>query len=54
MLPINKDTLVYGSDNGGTTVHNDSEEMYKLIKQACKQLNLKKHMLGSQKLYGPG
>ncbi|KAF2076800.1 hypothetical protein CYY_001877 [Polysphondylium violaceum] len=50
-------TLVYGSNDGGDTVHNKSQAMDGLMKQASEILNLKGHYTGQGEnkvfLYGP-
>ena len=59
-LPISHETLVYGSGDGGQTVHADLSEMNHLIKQCAAVLNLKGHVAGvnnepdkNRFLYGP-
>jgi hypothetical protein len=42
-LPIYADTLVYGSADGGKTIHNDSKTMNNLMKKVGEKLNLKEH-----------
>ena len=56
MLPINKDTLCYGSSDGGQTIHNDNKKLYLKMQKAAKRLNLKGHWLldSGIKFYGPG
>ncbi|KYR00520.1 Histidine kinase A [Tieghemostelium lacteum] len=46
LLPITNDTIVYGSSDGGTTVHSDSEIFNQRMKEAARILNLKGHMVG--------
>lgn len=62
MLPIGgnvngKDSLVYGSDDAGRTVHFDDDVIYEKMKQTAMALNLKGHYLvadTSRLMYGPG
>lgn len=55
VLPINKSTLCYGSNDGGCNVFNKEPELSKKIRRACKWLNLKQHLVGKDvTLYGPG
>jgi len=39
LLPINRDTLVHGSDDAGLTVTNKDEQAFELLKQAAAKLN---------------
>eukprot|EP01087_Luapelamoeba_hula_P009869 TRINITY_DN2581_c1_g2_i1.p1 TRINITY_DN2581_c1_g2~~TRINITY_DN2581_c1_g2_i1.p1 ORF type:complete len:1535 (+),score=206.50 TRINITY_DN2581_c1_g2_i1:470-4606(+) len=43
LLPINNNTLVYGSADSGRTVHASDEAMNALMKKAARELNLKPH-----------
>lgn len=57
VLPISKETLLYGSDDGGATVHADNEELNNLLRAAAKRLNLKGHTVGlkdKKTIFGPG
>eukprot|EP00698_Gefionella_okellyi_P019190 TRINITY_DN584_c0_g1_i1.p1 TRINITY_DN584_c0_g1~~TRINITY_DN584_c0_g1_i1.p1 ORF type:complete len:1314 (-),score=331.34 TRINITY_DN584_c0_g1_i1:549-4436(-) len=55
MLPLNKTTLVYGSADGGRTVHVSDEEMNALMQRAGEALHLKPHAVGDSGtvLYAP-
>eukprot|EP01125_Pyxidicula_operculata_P010592 TRINITY_DN3486_c0_g1_i1.p1 TRINITY_DN3486_c0_g1~~TRINITY_DN3486_c0_g1_i1.p1 ORF type:complete len:1904 (+),score=397.79 TRINITY_DN3486_c0_g1_i1:1-5712(+) len=44
-LPIRKETLVYGSDDGGVNVKFD-EEVHDEMKEIAKKLNLRPHLVG--------
>jgi len=46
-LPINKDTLVYGSDNGCQTIHNANVQVQEIAKQVAEKLHLKEHVVGT-------
>jgi hypothetical protein len=46
LLPITRDTIVYGSSDGARTMHCDDAEMNQLMAAAAKRLNLKAHMAG--------
>ncbi|PRP84060.1 hypothetical protein PROFUN_08522 [Planoprotostelium fungivorum] len=59
VLPIDKTTLVYGSDDGGATVRDSDPELSSKMKLAAERLNLKGHVTGhnaenSKEIYGPG
>ena len=56
LLPIDKQTLCYGSADAGNTVYNHNLQMNSIAKQIGKTLNLKKHPVGPSKtnIYGPG
>ncbi|PRP84981.1 hypothetical protein PROFUN_07366 [Planoprotostelium fungivorum] len=59
VLPIDKTTLRYGSDDGGATVHDDDAELSEKMRVAAERLKLKGHMTGhvkssAKKIYGPG
>jgi hypothetical protein len=41
-------TIIYGSCDGGHTVHADVEEMNELMQQAARKLNLKGHIVGDK------
>jgi len=56
-LPISEETIVYGSCDGGNSVHKKSEEMNNLMEKIAKVLNLKGHYTGlgefKEWLHGP-
>jgi len=41
LLPVGKDTIIYGSSDGGYNVHAKNPEFNKLMKMAGRALNLK-------------
>ena len=45
-LPVGKDTIVYGSNDGGRTVWNKSSDMHTSMQTAAKKLNLRNHKVG--------
>ncbi|CAB1111176.1 unnamed protein product [Ectocarpus sp. CCAP 1310/34] len=51
VLPVNKESLRYGSDDGGKTVHNDDESLAKKLKAAAKKLNLCTHRVNDKDMY---
>lgn len=56
VCPINHETIVYGSDDGGRTVHDDNPLMSKKMRDAASLLNLAGHMAGVRQqrfLYSP-
>ncbi|KYR01650.1 hypothetical protein DLAC_11486 [Tieghemostelium lacteum] len=55
-LPINKSTIVYGSCDGGKTVHSSVPEINKEMERIAGILNLRGHVVGLPKsfIYGPG
>eukprot|EP01130_Rhizamoeba_saxonica_P009692 TRINITY_DN3952_c0_g1_i4.p1 TRINITY_DN3952_c0_g1~~TRINITY_DN3952_c0_g1_i4.p1 ORF type:complete len:977 (-),score=168.95 TRINITY_DN3952_c0_g1_i4:963-3893(-) len=52
-LPINDQTLIYGSNNGGLTVHSD-EYLHLQMGIIAKELNLREHQVNNKNIYGPG
>jgi hypothetical protein len=58
LLPIGKDTIRYGSADGGVTVHDDDPFLSKQLKTFAKGYHLKKHIVGkdvgARALYLPG
>jgi len=56
-LPISKDTLEYGSADGGLTVLKSSKDLNRKMKLAATKMKLKGHVVGTNsptKIYGPG
>ena len=59
ILPITKETIVYGSNDCGRTVHNSAQpQEVEALKKMCSQLNVKPHYCGvggrrPVKCYGP-
>lgn len=47
LLPINKSTLVYGSDSGGRIANAADVRLNKLMEKAAKYMNLAGHYVGS-------
>ena len=54
LLPIDRSTIIYGSNDGGKTIHNSDPQFASMIKQVARELNLKGHMVRGTKIYGPG
>lgn len=52
-LPIGKNTLVYGSDDGGRTVHRDVLQVNDWMESASQVLNIKGHFVAGQLLHAP-
>jgi tetratricopeptide (TPR) repeat protein len=50
LLPIGADTLRYGSDDGGQTVHNDDPVLANKMRRVARQLHLKGHVVGRRPL----
>lgn len=46
LLPIDEKTIIYGSSDGGKTIHNDDEQVEQMMKRAAEILNLKPHECG--------
>jgi hypothetical protein len=46
LLPIGPDTLRYGSDDGGQSVHNDDPVLASKMRRVARQLHLKGHVVG--------
>lgn len=53
-LPLSECKLVYGSDNGGKTVHDDDEVMQSALKFAAHHLHLERHWVRDKRLYAAG
>jgi tetratricopeptide (TPR) repeat protein len=56
LLPIGGDSLVYGSDDGGKSVHKDIGDVNSIMKAAGRYIGMKGHRVGFQrpcKLYAP-
>jgi hypothetical protein len=51
ILPVNKDTICYGSNDYARTIHNDNSEFEQCMKRASQILNLKSHTNNSVTLY---
>lgn len=55
ILPINDETIIYGSSDAGRTVHSSSQEFNEKIDTAARILNLKPHYVNpTVQLSGPG
>jgi hypothetical protein len=50
-LPISKDTLRYGSGDGGKTVHADDPKLNHLMKLAAKAVNIKGHYVPNKFIF---
>eukprot|EP01087_Luapelamoeba_hula_P012489 TRINITY_DN3487_c0_g1_i6.p1 TRINITY_DN3487_c0_g1~~TRINITY_DN3487_c0_g1_i6.p1 ORF type:complete len:703 (-),score=108.99 TRINITY_DN3487_c0_g1_i6:22-2130(-) len=58
ILPITKQTIVYGSNDYGQTIHAESEQLNRKMRLAAKKLNIKSHYCGmtpsgSNRLWSP-
>ena len=49
LLPVDRSTLVYGSHDGGATVHNSNKRFSELMQIAGERLNLQSHLCGPEK-----
>jgi len=54
LLPINQNTLKYGSCDGGKTINCEDEKLADLIKQTCTKVGLDSHLIKEKLIYGPG
>lgn len=56
VLPISKQTIVYGSNDAGLTVHKKDPVLNELMKEIGTKLHLKEHGSGRDgvKVFGPG
>ncbi len=55
VLPVGKDTLVYGSDDAGVNVRTDDLKMNQLMKEAADHIGIKGHVVGTKQkgfIYG--
>ncbi|PRP76021.1 hypothetical protein PROFUN_01737 [Planoprotostelium fungivorum] len=48
LLPVSNSTLVYGSDDGGRTLHDNDPTLSSIIDHIGHRLNLKAHLAGTQ------
>lgn len=46
LLPIGPSTLLYGSADGGNTVHNDDPQLNDMMQKIGAELNLRPHKVG--------
>jgi hypothetical protein len=53
VLPISKDTIVYGSNDYGATIHSSNDQLIAKVKEVAKYLNLKPHIIAGKELYTP-
>jgi hypothetical protein len=52
ILPIlGSDTLVYGTNNGGETVHNSNRDFNNEVLKVAKYLNLKTHFISAKEIH---
>ena len=54
LLPISKETIVYGSHDAGKTVHADYTSFNDRFDRIFKRLNLQPHLVHDKVLTGPG
>ena len=54
LLPISKETIVYGSHDAGKTVHADYTPFNERFNRIFKRLNLQPHLVRDKVLTGPG
>jgi hypothetical protein len=54
LLPIDKNTIVYGSADAGVTVHNSEQLVSEYMKKAGEEMHLAGHKVGSCVLYSAG
>lgn len=53
-LPITKDTLRYGSHDGGYNVRASDPELNRKMEEAARRIGLKRHIVGTTEIWGPG
>eukprot|EP01091_Cochliopodium_minus_P008798 TRINITY_DN2050_c0_g2_i9.p1 TRINITY_DN2050_c0_g2~~TRINITY_DN2050_c0_g2_i9.p1 ORF type:complete len:1349 (-),score=401.15 TRINITY_DN2050_c0_g2_i9:136-4182(-) len=56
LLPIGKDTIVYGSFDAGNTVYDSEPKVNEMMEKLGKKMNIKGHIVGGKKkvlIYGP-
>lgn len=49
-----KTSILYGSDDGGKSVHADDPNLNEIMKGLCKKANLAAHSVLGKLIYGPG
>eukprot|EP01124_Arcella_intermedia_P030673 TRINITY_DN6768_c0_g1_i2.p1 TRINITY_DN6768_c0_g1~~TRINITY_DN6768_c0_g1_i2.p1 ORF type:complete len:1238 (+),score=331.84 TRINITY_DN6768_c0_g1_i2:64-3777(+) len=53
-LPVNSKSIVYGSEDGGKSICCSDTVVNGVMKSVGESLNLSKHLVGNQEIYGPG
>ena len=48
LLPIKSSTIVYGSSDGGRTVHDSNPRLNRFMEEAARKINIKPHLCGMQ------
>jgi hypothetical protein len=48
ILPISRRTLIFGSSDGGRTIHGSDGQFIEMLQRLAMQLNLKPHAVGAQ------
>jgi hypothetical protein len=54
LLPIDQSTCIYGSPDGGATMHASDAHMNASMRCLAQQLNLAEHLVGNVRIAGPG
>eukprot|EP01127_Copromyxa_protea_P014028 TRINITY_DN3850_c0_g1_i1.p2 TRINITY_DN3850_c0_g1~~TRINITY_DN3850_c0_g1_i1.p2 ORF type:complete len:141 (+),score=27.91 TRINITY_DN3850_c0_g1_i1:744-1166(+) len=54
LLPLVKNSLKYGSADGGVTVHTDDETLNRAMEKSGKMIGLRDHVINGKTIYGPG
>jgi hypothetical protein len=52
LLPINNNTLVYGTSDAGVVIHNSNSQLFEIMKKSARILNLKPHICGLKSKLG--
>lgn len=52
LLPIDKSTLVYGTNDGGIKIHNSNMKLSEHMKQAAEIINIRNHICGLRAMSG--
>jgi hypothetical protein len=50
LVPVDRSTLCYGSDDGGRRVHDDNPTLAKKMREASELLNLAAHSCGVREM----
>jgi hypothetical protein len=54
LLPIDRSTCIYGSPDGGATMHASDARLNASMRCLAQQLNLAEHLVGDVRIAGPG
>ncbi|MDP2435839.1 MAG: hypothetical protein Q8P67_08865, partial [archaeon] len=53
ILPLSHQTIRYGSNDGGKTIHNSDSQLAKIMRKCSRKLNIAGHQVANKHLHGP-